>query len=72
MVVGFTGGIPTVAENRLLLRDLTVIGVSVEPWEQRFPGTVRECVDALERLASEQAVDPCIAHVLQFERSPGR
>lgn len=70
MVVGFTGGIPTVAANRLLLRDLSVIGVSLEPWEQRFPGIVADCVDALERLAAENAVDPHVGHVLPLDRAP--
>lgn len=70
MVVGFTAGIPTVAANRLLLRDLSVIGVSLEPWEQRFPGKVAECVAALEALARDKQVDPFIGAVLPFDRAP--
>lgn len=69
MVVGFTGGIPTVAANRLLLRDLSVIGVSLEPWEQRFPGKTAECVAALEALARGKQVDPSIGEVLPFDRA---
>jgi NADPH2:quinone reductase len=69
MVVGFAAGIPTAAANLLLLRDLSVIGVSLEPWEQRFPGKVAECVVALEVLVREKRVDPVIGVVLAFDRA---
>lgn len=43
MVVGFAeGSIPQVKVNRLLLRDLAVIGVALDPWAQRFPGLVSQ------------------------------
>src|SRR3954453_6367966 len=47
VVIGFTGGsIPTVKVNRLLLRNLTVTGIGLDPMDQRFPGTVRRIGDA--------------------------
>lgn len=70
MVVGFTGGIPTVGANRLLLRDLSVIGVSLEPWERRYPGIVTECVEALEQAAREESIAPHIGCVLPFDQTP--
>jgi NADPH2:quinone reductase len=68
MVVGFAGGeIPTVRLNRLLLRDLSVVGVALEPWEQRHPGVAAELVAELEALAPQAR--PIIGHVLPFDRA---
>ncbi|CAN5636460.1 NADPH:quinone oxidoreductase family protein [soil metagenome] len=68
LVVGFAGGeIPTVRLNRLLLRDLSVVGVALEPWEQRHPGVAAELVAELEALAPR--VRPVIGHELPFERA---
>jgi NADPH:quinone reductase len=68
MVVGFASGeIPDVRVNRLLLRDLSVVGVALEPWQQRFPGFVDEILDELEALASR--VRPHVGHVLPFDRA---
>jgi len=68
MVVGFADGrIPEVKVNRLLLRDLSVIGVALEPWEQRFPGVAVELIDELELAAAEGRVHPVIGDRLRFE-----
>ncbi len=70
LVVGFAAGsIPQVKVNRLLLRDLSVVGVALEPWEQRHPGVAAELVAELERLAEQGAVAPVIGHRLPFERA---
>lgn len=70
MVVGFAGGtIPEIRANRLLLRDLTVMGVALEPWEQRFPGVAVELVTELERLAAAGRVRPYVGTVLPWERA---
>lgn len=70
MVVGFAdGSIPEVKVNRLLLRDLSVVGVALEPWEQRHPGVAAELVDDLERLAADGRVRPVVGHRLPFERA---
>lgn len=68
VVIGFAGGsIPTVKVNRLLLRDLTVTGVALEPMEQRFPGTVRRISDTVVELAGRGAVTPRIGARLPLE-----
>lgn len=68
MVVGFAGGsIPAVKVNRLLLRDLTVMGVALEPWQQRFPGCAEELSDELEAIATR--VSPHVGHVLPLGRA---
>lgn len=68
MVVGFAEGtIPEVKVNRLLLRDLTVMGVALEPWQQRFPEISERIVGELEELA--HTVHPHVGHRLSFEES---
>lgn len=66
MVVGFAdGSIPEVKVNRLLLRDLAVVGVALEPWQQRFPEFSARLVSELEGLA--ETASPYIGHRLAFE-----
>ena len=68
MVVGFADGdIPEVKVNRLLLRDLSVMGVALEPWQQRFPGFSDELTRELESIATVAA--PHIGHRLPFDRA---
>lgn len=68
MVVGFAdGGIPEVKVNRLLLRDLSVMGVALEPWQQRFPDFADELTLELESIAGHVA--PHIGHRLPFDRA---
>lgn len=70
MVVGFAGGsIPEIRANRLLLRDLTVMGVALEPWERRFPGFATELIEGLEGTAASGHVRPYIGHRLPFDRA---
>lgn len=71
MVVGFADGrIPAVKVNRLLLRDLSLMGVALEPWEQRFPGVAEELVAQLEAAAADGRVDPVIGDRLSFDQAP--
>jgi NADPH2:quinone reductase len=65
MVVGFAdGAIPEVKVNRLLLRNLSVVGVALDPWEQRFPGYAPELLAGLEAAAAEGRVRPYVGHRL--------
>jgi NADPH2:quinone reductase len=65
VVIGFTGGsIPTVKVNRLLLRNLTVLGIGIDPMEQRFPGTVRKLGETITALASEGKIRPLVGRRL--------
>lgn len=71
MVVGFAEGrIPEVKVNRLLLRDLSVMGVAVNPWMERHPSFGDRMLDAMEALAASGGVSPHIGHVLPWERAP--
>ncbi|MBM7517190.1 NADPH:quinone oxidoreductase family protein [Nocardioides nitrophenolicus] len=67
MVVGFAeGAIPEVKVNRLLLRNLSVVGVALDPWEQRFPGYAPELVAGLEAAADQGRVRPYVGHRLEL------
>lgn len=71
MVVGFAeGNIPEVKVNRLLLRDLSVMGVAVNPWLERHPGFGEQLLDELEALTATGTARPLIGHVLPWERAP--
>lgn len=64
-VVGFTAGeIPTVKVNRLLLRDLSVVGVALAPYVSRFPDVAERMTGELEELLSREAIRPVVGHVL--------
>lgn len=68
VVIGFAGGeIPTVKVNRLLLRDLTVTGVGLDPMERRFPGTTRRITSRVVELAARGALRPRIGARLSLE-----
>jgi NADPH2:quinone reductase len=68
VVIGFTGGsIPSVKVNRLLLRNLTVTGIGMDPMEARFPGTVRWVTDAVQELAHQGKIKPLVGRRLPLE-----
>jgi NADPH2:quinone reductase len=61
VVVGFAAGsVPTVKVNRLLLRNLTITGISMDVYEEAHPGTVRTVNQAVQALAAEGAIKPLI------------
>jgi NADPH2:quinone reductase len=67
-VVGFTGGsIPELKVNRLLLRNLTVLGVEMVMMDKQFPGTVRMVNEAIERLAADGRIKTHVGVRLPFE-----
>ncbi|CUU56541.1 NADPH2:quinone reductase [Parafrankia irregularis] len=70
MVVGFAAGrIPEVRLNRLLLRDLTVMGVAVEPWVERHPRLAGQLIHELETAAAAGRLHPVIGHRLEWARA---
>ncbi len=61
LVVGFTEGrIPSVAANRLLLRNISVLGVAWGAWLGGDPGLFAETAAALEPMIESGAVAPLI------------
>ncbi|HET7399113.1 MAG TPA: NADPH:quinone oxidoreductase family protein [Intrasporangium sp.] len=70
VVVGFAGGeIPTVKVNRLLHRNLTVTGITMDNMETEQPGTLRMVRDAVESLAAEGALRPLVGATFPLEES---
>ncbi|MGW4332843.1 NADPH:quinone oxidoreductase family protein [Rhodococcus koreensis] len=70
VVVGFTGGsIPTVKVNRLLHRNLTVTGITMDNMETEYPGTLRMVRDAVESLAAEGRIRPYVGATFPFEQT---
>lgn len=68
VVVGFTGGfIPTVKVNRLLHRNLTVTGITMDNMETEYPGTLTMVRDAVEKLAHEGSITPVVGRTFAFE-----
>ncbi|EWT07779.1 NADPH-quinone reductase [Intrasporangium chromatireducens Q5-1] len=69
-VVGFAGGgIPEVRANRLLLRDLSVVGVALAPYVGRHPEISAVLASALEELSATGAIRPVVGHVLSLDRA---
>lgn len=67
MVVGFAAGsIPEVKANRLLLRNLSIVGVALDPWVKRFAGYIPEFIGGLEAAAAEGRVSPHVGHRLSL------
>jgi NADPH2:quinone reductase len=65
VVIGFAeGSIPTVKVNRLLLRNLTLIGLALDPMDRRFPGTARRVSDEIQALAEQGRIRPLIGRRL--------
>jgi len=61
VVVGFAEGeIPTLKINRLLLRNLTLTGISMDVMDEEFPGTVAMINAAVQRLLDDSTIRPPI------------
>jgi NADPH2:quinone reductase len=68
VVVGFAGGeIPTIKVNRLLLRNLSVTGISMDIHEQEHPGTMARINAAVQALADAGEIHPLIGARVPFE-----
>ncbi|MBQ0854539.1 NADPH:quinone oxidoreductase family protein [Streptomyces sp. BH-SS-21] len=68
-VVGFAGGsIPTVKVNRLLLRDLSVVGVALAAYAERHPSLAVTLNAELERMAADGSIKPLVGRCLPLER----
>jgi NADPH2:quinone reductase len=61
VVVGFAAGsIPTVKVNRLLLKNLTMVGISMDIMEEEHPGTVATINAAVQALLDDGTIRPLI------------
>ncbi len=70
VVIGFAGGsIPEVRVNRLLLRNLTLTGISMDTMDAEHPGTLRRVRDAVQDLLAAGRIHPVIGAVYPFEEA---
>ncbi|MFZ7086897.1 NADPH:quinone oxidoreductase family protein [Curtobacterium sp. RRHDQ10] len=70
VVIGFAGGaIPSVKVNRLLLRNLSVTGISMDTFDDEYPGTLRMVRDAIEELMAAGGIHPRVGRVFPFEQA---
>jgi len=70
VVVGFAGGsIPTVKVNRLLHRNLTITGITMDVMEEEHPGTLQRVRSAVECLVAEGRVHPVVGSVFPLEEA---
>lgn len=62
VVIGFIGGsIPEVRVNRLLLRNLTVTGISMDSMDREHPGTLHRVRDGVQGLLEQGRLHPLVA-----------
>jgi NADPH:quinone reductase len=67
VVIGFAGGeIPTIKVNRLLLRNLSLTGISMDIHEQEHPGTMARVNAAVQALADAGKIHPLIGARVPF------
>jgi len=70
VVIGFAGGsIPAIPANRLLLRNLTVTGISMDTMDVEYPGTLVHVRDQVQRLVDAGRITPHIGARFPFERA---
>lgn len=70
VIVGFAAGaIPQLKMNRLLLRNLTLTGITMDVMETEHPGTLERVRLGVQRLLDEGRLKPAIGAVYPFERA---
>lgn len=70
VIVGFAGGsIPEIKVNRLLLRNLTLTGITMDVMESEYPGTLERVRLGVQRLLDEGRIRPAIGATYPFEKA---
>jgi NADPH2:quinone reductase len=70
VVIGFVGGsIPEAKVNRLLMRNLTITGISMDSMDTEHPGTLLQVRDAVQKLADDRGIHPFVGAILPLEHS---
>ncbi len=70
VVVGFAAGsIPEVKVNRLLLRNLTLTGITMDVMETEHPGTLARVRDGVQSLLQEGRIHPVIGASYPMEKA---
>ena len=70
VIVGFAGGsIPTLKVNRLLLRNLTLTGITMDVMETEHPGTLARVRAGVQALLDEGRLHPAIGATYPMEQA---
>jgi NADPH2:quinone reductase len=70
VIVGFAGGsIPTLKVNRLLLRNLTLTGITMDVMETEHPGTLARVRAGVQSLLDQGRLHPAIGATYPMERA---
>lgn len=70
VVVGFAGGtIPQVKVNRLLLRNLTLTGITMDVMETEHPGTLARVRDGVQQLLDAGCLHPAIGATYPMDKA---
>lgn len=70
LVIGFTGGdIPTVKVNRLLLNNISVVGVGWGAFEQAVPGTLQNQYDDMLPHLEAGRLSPVLGEIFELEQA---
>jgi len=70
LVIGFASGhIPEVPANHLLVKNYAVVGLNWSAYNERDPGAVVECHEALMRLHGEGRIAPVVFAELPLDRA---
>jgi len=71
LVIGFAGGrIPEVKANRILLKNISVVGLHWGAYAQHEPARISETFEALFRLYEEGKIKPVIFKAFPLEQLP--
>lgn len=71
LVVGFASGrIPAVAANRVLLKNLSVMGVFWGGYTQAHPEYIKKAQSDLERMLDEKKIRPVVSHRYPLSEAP--
>lgn len=71
LVIGFAaGGIPSLKTNRLLLRNVSAVGVAWGATLDKDPGLLAWGAEALHRMYAEGSVRPQLGHRFTFDEIP--
>jgi NADPH:quinone reductase-like Zn-dependent oxidoreductase len=71
LVIGFAGGrIPAIQANRILLKNMSVVGALWGGYARRNPGYVAEAQEELAALAIEEKIRPVVGKSYPLEQAP--
>lgn len=71
LVIGFAGGrIPTIAANRIMLKNISVVGLNWGAYRDEHPDEVRRVHDEICAMHRDGRISPILFHTYAFEDLP--